>query len=430
MSVGKVRWPHLKQWALRLLQFGLVQGMVQVLSATAGLLIVRTLAKQDYALFAIVNSMQAAANILADVGISMGVRSIGGKVCDDPVRYGQLLNAAFALRRWFAIVSLTVTIPLTALMLWRNGASWPVACGLCLTIIASILPLLSSSVWVTSLQLHGQYRALQKVDLSNAVLRLSLVGGLAMVWLSSITAALTTAAGNWYKLLCVRKHAVQYADTTQLASKEDRREMIQLAKKLLPNSVFYCLQSQFSIWLISIFGNASHVAEVSALGRIALLFVVLNTTMDSVVTPRFARCQDPRLLLQRYFQVLAGCVVLSILLTGSAEIFSKQFLWLLGPGYSNLRAELLLTLLNTVTSFLITTMWGINTSRAWIKGARLYVPGTIAGQVISLMFLDLSTVRGVLLFGFWSLVPWLLLNVFMSWSGFRQMFKQTTIANS
>ena len=423
MPFQKVRWLHLKQWSLRLIEFGMVQGMVQFLTALSGLLIVRTLAKQDYALFAIANSMQATTNLLADLGISMGVRSIGGRVCEDRIRFGQLLIAALTLRRWFACASLGVTIPIAGWMLWRNGASWFLIIGLCLTIIASLIPLLASSVWITSLQLHGQFRRLQKIDLSNAALRLAIIGGLMFSYLTAFTAALTAVVGNWYQLFWLKKYSAHHADLAQPPHDEDKRELKRLSIKMLPNGIFFCLQSQISIWLITTFGNASHVAEVSALGRIAVLFTILNTTMDTIVMPRFSRCQEPHLLLRRYFQLLAGCLLLSGMLVLGAALFSRQFLWLLGPHYSHLRPELLLMLLSTVTSFIAGTMWAINASRAWIKGASLYIPATIITQIVILLLLDVSTVRGVLLFAFWSLLPSVALNAYMAWAGFRQLFR-------
>lgn len=420
---NRVRWLQVKKWTFRMVEFGLVQGLVQALTAIAGLLIVRTLAKQDYALFAIANSMQATTNLLADLGISIGVRSIGGRVCEDRQRFGQLLMAALTLRRWFALASLGVTIPIAAWMLWRNGASSLLTVGLCLTIIAGVIPLLESSVWITSLQLHGQYRRLQKIDFSNALLRLAMIGGLLHFYLNVVTAALAAVVGNWYQLFWLRRFSTDYADTAQPPHEEDKKELKQISQKMLPNGIFFCLQSQISVWIITVFGNASHVAEVSALGRIAVLFSILNTTMETIVIPRFSRCQEPHRLLRRYFQLLAVCVIISAALVGSAALCSKQFLWLLGPHYSHLKPELLLMLLSTVTSFIAGVMWTINASRAWIKGANLYIPATIITQIVVLLFLNVSTVRGVLIFSFLSVLPSIALNAYMAWAGFKHTFK-------
>ena len=56
---------------------------MQLIAGVAGILVVRTMAKEQYALYAITNQMQTACNLLADLGIGIGVRSIGGRVWQD-----------------------------------------------------------------------------------------------------------------------------------------------------------------------------------------------------------------------------------------------------------------------------------------------------------------------------------------------------------
>src|ERR1043166_4716325 len=90
---------RLVDWSIRIARFGVIQGLVQLLLGIAGLLIVRSLSKSEYALFAIANSMQVACTQLADLGVGIGVRSIGGRVWQDRWRFGQLLNTALGLRR-------------------------------------------------------------------------------------------------------------------------------------------------------------------------------------------------------------------------------------------------------------------------------------------------------------------------------------------
>jgi hypothetical protein len=141
-------WPRIKQWTLRLAEFGFVQGLVQLLTAVAGLLIVRTLSKPEYALFAIANSMQTTGNLLADIGIGIGVRSIGGRVWNDPARFGQLLNTTLGMHRRFAIISMSVCLPITMWMLWKNGASIAGIIGLTTVVAVGVIPLLASSVFI------------------------------------------------------------------------------------------------------------------------------------------------------------------------------------------------------------------------------------------------------------------------------------------
>ena len=75
---GHARW--FLKWAGRFFEFAFVQCWVQLFTAVAGMIVVRTLSKHEYTLFGIVNSMQSTASMMADLGIGIGITSIGGRV--------------------------------------------------------------------------------------------------------------------------------------------------------------------------------------------------------------------------------------------------------------------------------------------------------------------------------------------------------------
>ena len=66
------------------------------------------------------------------------------------------------------------------------------------------------------------------------------------------------------------------------------------------------------------------------------------------------------------------------------------------------------------------TLWALNASRAWIVGSWLYIPLTLGTQLLLIPFVDFSTVAGVLTFNLFSALPSLLLNIGLSFHGFRQ----------
>src|SRR4051795_10888272 len=61
-------------------KFAIVQGIVQVVGFLSGILLIRHLDQREYGYFTIANSMQGTLNTLADIGISVGLVSIGGRV--------------------------------------------------------------------------------------------------------------------------------------------------------------------------------------------------------------------------------------------------------------------------------------------------------------------------------------------------------------
>jgi flagellar biosynthesis regulator FlbT len=103
--------PRLIYWIKVLSRFISIQIVVQALSFASGMLLIRSLSKEEYAYFTIANSMQATMNMLADSGISSALSAIGGRVWQDPYRFGQLINTAMQWRRYLAMISVALVSP-------------------------------------------------------------------------------------------------------------------------------------------------------------------------------------------------------------------------------------------------------------------------------------------------------------------------------
>lgn len=174
-----------------------------------------------------------------------------------------------------------------------------------------------------------------------------------------------------------------------------------------------------TVWLISIFGSTRNIAEVGALGRVAVIFVIFNSVVGNIISPYFSRCHSQNLLRLRYGQFLVAYVVFSMLLLGLVTIFPHQVLWILGAKYAHLQNELILMMLSSIVSGFMGVTWMINAARGWVKLAWLNIPLTLCTQAILLTMLSVSSVRGVILFGIYSLVPCICLNFYMSSRGFR-----------
>src|SRR5437667_7803699 len=109
--------------ARRIGVYAAVQTVVQLIGFASGILLVRWLPQREYAYFTIANAMQATLMMLADIGISTGLISIGGRVWQDSRRFGELINTGLAVRRKLAAVATIVVAPILYAMLARNGAS-------------------------------------------------------------------------------------------------------------------------------------------------------------------------------------------------------------------------------------------------------------------------------------------------------------------
>ena len=400
--------------------FAFVQGAVQVIGFFSGILLIRHLDQREYAYFTIANTMQGTLNVLADIGISIGLVSIGGRVWHDRHRFGQLVNTALGLRRKLGLVSVIVVVPILYYLLVKNGAATSYTALLIVAVLVGLVVQLSIGVLSVVPRLRADISRIQTIDLSGAIARLLALAALMYLFLNGAVALAIGSATLLLQYWMLRRYVAGVIDVTAPENPEDRAAMRGFIRSQAANAVFFCLQGQITVFLISIFGRqVSSIAEVGALGRLAMIFAVLSHLLANVFAPAFARCQDPTRLRWQYAAILSAVAAFSLVIVGAAYFFPQQFLFVLGNKYAHLGRELLLMVGGAVITTMASTLWSLNAAKAWVAGSWLYIPLTLATQLALIPFTDFASVPGVLTFNLISAMPSLILNVILSFRGFR-----------
>jgi hypothetical protein len=110
----------------------------------------------------------------------------------------------------------------------------------------------------------------------------------------------------------------------------DRKAMLGFIRTQAANAVFFCLQGQITIFLITFFGHRVGAgAEVGALGRLAMIFAVLGNLLSNIFAPAFSRCQSRPELSWLYPGIVGGVVGLSLLVLGGAYFPPNEFLFVM-----------------------------------------------------------------------------------------------------
>lgn len=404
-------------WINTLSKFVSVQLVVQLLGLSSGIFLVRILDQKQYAYYTIATTMQGTMSVLADMGISFGLSSIGGKVWHDRYRFGQLINTALQLRYYLAVISIIIVTPISIWMLFRNGASLFYATLITITVLVGFNFQLTIGVFNVVPRLHSQISQIQQLDLVFSSSRIILLG---IAYITVINAAVATSIGAVAlatQRLLLGGIVNENIDRKASLNEEDKTEIIKIIQQSAPNTIFYCLQGQITVWLLSIFGSVQSVAEIGALGRLSLIFSMISSVMTSIVLPSFARCQSPDLLLRRYWQILGVASSFAIFLVAFTLLFPDKILWILGTKYSHLQPELIWVMVSAVCYFIANTMWSMNAAKAWISDIWLFIPATIAMQTIAIIFLDFSTLKDVIIFGMIPLIPSFVIHSYMTYKG-------------
>jgi O-antigen/teichoic acid export membrane protein len=376
---------------------GGAQIIVQAVGFACGILIIRLLPVEEYALYTLANTMLGTMTVLSDGGISTGVMAQGGKVWQDKEKLGAVLATGLDLRRKFAIGSLLVSVPILVYLLIHNGASWLTALLIAAALIPAFFASLSDSLLEIVPKLHQNILLLQKNQVSVGIGRLALTALTMFVFPWAFVAVLAAGIPRIWGNFQLRRIVYVSADKNQLPDMEIRSEILTLVKRILPTSIFYCVSGQITIWLISVFGNTTSLAQLGALGRLNMLLGLFSTIVATLIVPRFAKLAEDKILLLKRFLLIMGLLVVALMvIILVVYLFSTEILWVLGDGYMDLAYELLLSMVGSCIGLLAGIAFSLYSSRGWAINPILLIAVNLLTVIGFASILNLSSLKGVL----------------------------------
>jgi hypothetical protein len=361
--------------------------------------------------------MQSTINNLANSGISSSLSSIGGRVWQDPYRFGQLINTAMYLRRYLAAIATVVVTPILFWMLVKNGASIAYALLLISAILIELYFYLNIGVLIVVPRLHSKVDRLQQLSLIFSSFRILLLIGGSLSILNAAIGAFSSTVASGLQNLMLWSDVKDFIDIKAELNEEDRLEILNIIKTQAPTTIFYCIQGQLTVWLISIFGNTQNIAEAGALGRMGVIFSLISSILVTIVLPNFSRTQSYKTLIRKYNQIIFVYVLFSFAILLVSFMFPKQLLLILGKNYLSLEKELLFFMIASVSNSTNVMLWQVNCAKGWIKQSWLLIPTVIATEFVLLLFLDISNLVGIGIFNTLSVFPGFCVNVYMARMG-------------
>ncbi len=387
------------EWLKLITITGSAQIIIQLVGIVSGIIVVRSLSTDEYALYTIANTMLGTMVILADGGITTGVMSLSAKSWQDREKLGSILASGLYLRKIFAIITLTFAVPVLYYFLNHHGASTIIAFLIICSLIVSFYANLSGNLLEILPKLNQNIVALQITQLTNNFLRLFLLSVLLLFLPLSVIAIF---AGGIPQIITNKKLNVIANTYANISSKPNPiiiREILRIVKLRLPDAIYYCLSGQITIWLISIFGSTTSIADLGALSRISMLFNLFSILFATLVIPRYARIADDfQILRVRSLQILILLLFLTFLIFIITNAFTNQILLVLGQKYMHLGGSVPLMIFGGSLNLISGVLFGLCTSRGWIFNPILSIIINLIASCTGIFFFKIQILEGVLLF--------------------------------
>ncbi|MEO6722059.1 MAG: polysaccharide biosynthesis protein [Ferruginibacter sp.] len=390
-------------WLKLISVIGGAQIIIQTVSLVSGILMIRLLPTQEYALYTLANTMLGTMTILADGGIGTGVLVEGGKVWQSREKLGTVLSTGFALRKKFAVGSLLIAFPVLIYLLRFHHASWLLTFLIIASLIPAFLTALSNNLLEIAPKLRQDISPLQKTQVQVSIGRFILITVVLFVFPYAFLAILAGGISQIWSNRRLKHISSRYADWNQQPDPKIKAHILSFVRKILPGSIYYCVSGQITIWIISAFGTTTAVAQVGALSRLSAILGLFGVMFSTLIVPRFARLPSVRKdILRKFFVIQLGLLLLSIVIVVLVNIFSKEILWVLGGDFSGLTTAITLMAMGSCITLISGSTHQLLSSRGAILPPAISISFAIVVQVGMAFLMDLTSVNNVLLFGIYT----------------------------
>jgi O-antigen/teichoic acid export membrane protein len=426
----------LRRWIGILSAYFTAQSLTQLAGLAAGLLLVRFMPVQQFALYTLAASVVTFFGFASDLGSTSSLLYFYQRAAKSGEDFQPYLAAVLSLRRLAFLLGAAAVL----LSFPRSAAAKGFGLGDVAAVTAALLLCvwfqIASSVRVLAARLAGQYGRAYRAEVAGGFVRLAaalvmVAASLLRAWLGMLGTALASA---FTASLAGRAAAAAAAASPTAASpaaaaspraaspelRSYRRQVLRYLLPSLPGALYFSLQGPLVVWLAATFGAARNIAEVGALGRLGLVVGMFSGLTSVVLLPRLARIVDDRLYLRRFLQFGALLLAIALVMLAVASLVPGALLLILGKQYAGLHRELVLVIAGAGLTLLGAYVVSVNFARSWNRWETLAVLLYAAAQAGFAALLPLGSTAGVLRFNLLSAAAGLLLQLVITAVGFKR----------
>lgn len=359
--------------------------------------------KTDYAAYTLIIAILSSAAGFLNMGLSQPLTALVGKRVGDALHVGRCIAASRYYRDRLMLVGAVVlffVLYRTSGKLEMGTAEWIFAWS---AVVFTLYFQYWAGVYSVVFKLQRNLKPLYSIGAIAGLVRLLLI---AMSYLASaLGAPIAIAYGGVQAMIngvWVRRNVSFYVEEpeSKASYQNERKELMGQCLPRVPSCIYHNISGQLSIFLIGYFGTVMAIAEVGALRRLSMLFLLLTAAGKIIVNPYFATV-DRSQVFKRVSFLIAAVTFFSAAFVTISALFPWLFLWILGDGYQHLERALVIVVLTGCTKLLGDYFLNVILARKYVfKWFSLAdVAPHIVVTICCILLLDLSTIYGVLYLG-------------------------------
>lgn len=370
----------------------------QGVGAVSGLLLTRWMDVEEYAAYTIAMAMVGAIAVLTKGGVRMGLGALLADHWPDRPKVADAVSSAVRTRFFISALTMPPIVALTAVLLFRIGASWQTNLVVNGLLVAIWWADMRSAVIDQVLNFDGKAVRVQLLDTAIAIGRLFALAALWFANAITMVAALAVQLATFLvRIPLIRKWL--HASLGEARGGVDDslvRRVRTIALRQVPVDVFTVFQAQAAIFFLTQSGGSMELATYGALGRLVQVVTPFTALGLAFFTPAFAKAHDrvvPRIL---GFALIGSLPAFA--LVGACLAAPSTVLFLLGPNYAGQTGPLAIFALCTLFNIFIQQAWSLVAHGGWNRFAWVRVPIGLAWVAVAPFVLPVDTAGGAFLF--------------------------------
>lgn len=372
--------------------------LAQAASAVSGLLLVRWMSVNDYAIYTVGVTIIGAISLLTRGGVQMGLASALGKGWPDRERAAEATSSAFQTRLLVSAFTMPPIIAISWFLLARADAGLATQITVVGILVLYWLADTRSSVIDQVLYFDGRAVRVQTLDTIIAAFRVLLVVALRCAnAVSATTAMITNLFAVVARVPFIQSWVRQALGGIQAAAPPTTTRAVRaIALRQMPVDVFTVVQAQVAIFFLTRNGGGLELATFGALARIAQILTPFASLSFAFFVPAFASVSDrvgATVLKYAALGALPGAA-----LTAWVWLAPATLLVFLGPAYADQSKALLILALAVTFTGTVHVAWSLVSHRGWNRWGWLRIVLGVAWIVIAPFFIPVETAAGSYIF--------------------------------
>ena len=403
---------NLKTWVLIIGKFLTSQGIIKFIDLITALLILRYLPVKEYALYIISSLLLTIGSTGSDLGLTQAVITLGARIQNNPTELGSLFSTARKYRRnLFSITSIIIII-LTPIMLGRRFTLSDILICLLLILLSNWFEQ-TVSLRNSILNIHHDLKSLFQAGIITSLSRLIFTVTICKIIPIAIIAIAINLLGYIINSFILQFLGKKYLDEQEVPSIEHKQELNAFIYPLIPGVIYFIIQGQVSIFLLSLFGHTIPVAQVGALGRLGQIIGSLEMINPFFIQPYFARLEKKKKYIIKGLLIILVLLFSIIIILISSFIFPQAWLYLLGSHYNDLTHELPLALAAPLILLIGATLYRMLIAQKTTKGQSFSILISIGIQLLFIWIKGVNTASDALLMNVMLNSGYLVLQLFL-----------------